>query len=100
MKENITRKKLYKSGKVWVAAATVSAIIGMVGGATTKVSADTVAATVDNNVKIVTKTEPVTKSAETDKAVVDTTKSAETDKAVVDTTKSAETDKSLDDTTK
>ncbi|AFS39644.1 glycoside hydrolase family 68 protein [Leuconostoc gelidum] len=100
MKENITRKKLYKSGKVWVAAATVSAIIGMVGGATTKVSADTVAATVDNNVKIVTKTEPVTKSAETDKAVVDTTKSAETDKAVVDTTKSAETDKAVVDTTK
>ncbi|WP_010015822.1 KxYKxGKxW signal peptide domain-containing protein [Leuconostoc gelidum] len=32
MKENITRKKLYKSGKVWVAAATVSAIIGMVWG--------------------------------------------------------------------
>jgi len=97
MKENITRKKLYKSGKVWVAAATVSAIIGMVGGATTKVSAETVAATVDNNVKIVTKTEPVTKSAETDKAVVDTTKSAETDKVVVDTAKSAETDKAIDD---
>ncbi|WP_224133213.1 MULTISPECIES: KxYKxGKxW signal peptide domain-containing protein, partial [Leuconostoc] len=88
MKENISRKKLYKSGKVWVTAATVSAIIGMVGGATTKVSADTVAAKVDNNVKIVTKMEPITKNSvkagETDKAVADTTKAGETDKAVAD----------------
>ncbi|WP_366788296.1 KxYKxGKxW signal peptide domain-containing protein, partial [uncultured Leuconostoc sp.] len=35
MKENITRKKLYKSGKSWVAAATVAAVMGVAVGTTT-----------------------------------------------------------------
>ncbi|MBE4725802.1 KxYKxGKxW signal peptide domain-containing protein [Leuconostoc citreum] len=39
MKETITRKKLYKSGKSWVAAATAFAVMGV--SAVTTVSADT-----------------------------------------------------------
>ncbi|WP_415617570.1 KxYKxGKxW signal peptide domain-containing protein, partial [Leuconostoc rapi] len=58
MKENITRKKLYKSGKSWVAAATVAAVIGVAVGTTT-VSADTVDEPAINNVKVVANTEPV-----------------------------------------